>query len=226
MYKTLIKIYGTHKRDHFIKNMQKALNVPDENVVYDDRPNGGGPLYTCEKCWRSCENTDADFVICLQDDVELPDNFFEIVEKIQNAQPDKVVALFPCIYEVADCEFTKETAYYATDFIAGVGIMMPTKYIKPCFDYIDAKIAPKDPNIQDDVAMQLAFDRLNIKKIYTIPSVIQHIGDDSLINQQLGIRRAASYKSHCEGAFDSNKVISLVDQIVSGMWEYKKVIKK
>jgi hypothetical protein len=38
-----------HSRDAMIKNLQTKLGISDNNIYYDDRPNGGLALYTAKK---------------------------------------------------------------------------------------------------------------------------------------------------------------------------------
>jgi hypothetical protein len=134
-----------------IEKTAKKLSVSEENIFYDDRPNGGDPLYTAKKAYLSdCGN--ATHLICLQDDVEVCNNFKEICNKIITMHPDKVISLFPFNYLKQTEELDNlKSPYIKTFLVSGQGIIMPTKYIKSCFEWIDEVFDGKGA---DDYAIQ------------------------------------------------------------------------
>lgn len=101
-----IVIYGVEKRLNNIyalkDKLQKQIGSKDISVkiVLDDRttnnpfhPNGS--YYTAKKAWFSDLESDVTHRICLQDDVDISDNFIEVVTKIIDSKPDAIITLMP-----------------------------------------------------------------------------------------------------------------------------------
>ena len=92
--KTDIKIYGTHQRDFLIKPLQNSLNLSDEDIIYDDRPNGGLVIHTFEMAFKQPIPQDVTHRLCIPDDMIVCNNFHSIINRMINAQPDKIICLF------------------------------------------------------------------------------------------------------------------------------------
>ena len=192
-YKFIIKIYGVESRRDMINSTAQKLCVPEDNIFLDDRPNGGGSLYTAKKAYLS-DHGDATHVVFLQDDVEVCDNFRDICEQIIQTHPEKIISLFPFDYQDNSDELNNlSTPYVNVYTLSACGVIMPVEYIKPCFDCI--KEAFKD-QIADDSGIQNWAMSKNICMITTIPSLIQHIGDKSIICSDAKIRRTVYYRKN------------------------------
>lgn len=191
--KIITKIYGVESRRDMINTTANKLFIPEENIFLDDRPNGGSAIYTAKKAYLS-DHGSATHGIFLQDDVEVCDNFLDICYKIIETHPDKIISLFPFDYQKEYyCLENLNTPYVNVYTLSACGIIMPIKYIKPCFDWIKETFNDEMP---DDISINLWADANHIKVITTIPALIQHIGDDSIICPNCFIRRTVYYRKN------------------------------
>lgn len=184
-----IKIYGTHKRDRFIEEYKKILPITDSDIIYDDRACGGNAYYTCKKACLQPIPEGVTHRLFLPDDMQLCSNFLDILNKIIETHPEKVICLFPfdrC--RVWKYAYRQNTPYFNVHIMSCCGVVMPVQYIESCFKWIDENF-PNQDAIIDDVAMQKYFEAHNIPFITTLPSLVQHMGDDSLVTPGAPIRK-------------------------------------
>ena len=192
-FKIITKIYGVESRRDMIDATAQKLSITKENIFLDDRINGGDPLYTAKKAYLS-NHGDATHGIFLQDDVEVCDNFLNICEQIIQTHPDKIISLFPFDFMNEEAGLDNLSSPYVYAYtLSACGIIMPIKYIKPCFDWIKETY---NDNIADDMGIALWAGNNNISIITTIPSLIQHIGDESVISPNHYIRRTVYYREN------------------------------
>lgn len=217
-----IIMYGTHKRDAVLLKNKSILGLSDKDIIYDDRPNGGGPLYTCIKAWRSAQECEEDYVLALQDDVELCDNFKEIVNEISNFITDSFIGLITFDHKKEYIYSLKNESYFKTGFLYGPAIMIPTKYIKPCFDWIEKRYKNHIDSKADDEAISEYAQVANIQKIETYPCLVQHLNLNSLLGHCNG-RNSSSYKKQVN--FKVQSAIHdriTIDPMKNKWWNIKK----
>lgn len=184
--KLIFKIYGVIQRIDTIKSIAKKLNISNDNIFLDDRQNGGDVLYTAKKAYLS-DAGDATHLVVFQDDVELCNDFINICEQIIAAHPDKIVSLFPFDYQMYSGQYENiGTPYLSVNTMSGCGVIMPIQYIKPCFDYIKSEF---NDEIEDDMGIKKWAEHAGVDIITTIPAIIQHIGDKSILNKYRPIQR-------------------------------------
>lgn len=191
MGKIDIHVYGVHERDDMIAATVTKLGLSYDNVHYDDRPERGLMMYTAKKAWLAPIPNGVTHRVALADDVEVCDGFLEICEQIIETHPDAVVSLFPY-------EFMKripaienaDTPYFKCNVLSGCAIIMPVKYIEPCFDYVKAVF---DDNCADDEGIQAYAESRGLLMLTTVPATIQHIGDDSVAFPGRFVRRTVYY---------------------------------
>ena len=183
------KIYGVYKRQQWMEDYKKVLPISDSDLIYDDRPNGGNAYYTCRKAWLEPVPEGVTHRFCLPDDIKLCKDFISLVQKVIEAHPDKMICLFPFDYSLygKNVELIG-SPYYQTNIATCCGVIMPVNMIEDCFSWIDEHYHDKDAII-DDEAMQDYGSCKGIKNITTIPSLVQHIGDVSLITPEAPARR-------------------------------------
>ena len=192
-YKITIKIYGVKSRMHMINATASKLSISRENIFLDDRANGGDALYTAKKAYLS-EHGDATHGIFLQDDIEVCDGFLDICYQIVQTHPDKIISLFPFDYQNKINDFESLSTPYIKAFtLSACGIIIPVKYIEGCFKWI---YEVYHDNIADDTGIKAWANAHKIDIITTIPSLIQHIGDDSIISPKCPIRRTVYYEKN------------------------------
>jgi hypothetical protein len=140
--------------------------------------------------------------------MDICDNFKEICDEIIKVHPDKIVSFF--LWEGRennDYLNSLTSPYIYSRFVIGMGILMPVKYIDDCFSYIKEKF---DDNIADDIGIQKwAFDR-GIPVISTIPSLVQHLGDVSLLDSNNPIRRSVYFEISPNADWSNKKINHVV----------------
>ena len=194
MNKIDIRIFGVHSRESMILATAQKLSLSEDHVHYDDRPNGGSVMYTAKKAWLAEIPDGVTHRVVLSDDVEVCNGFAEICTQMVNAHPDDVITLFPYpfMYRQPGLERLL-TPYVLSNTLSGCGIIMPVKYIIPCFEWIDEHyINPQE----DDYHIQRWAIANSIQMLTTIPAILQHIGDDSIFNPQAPIRRTDYYEEN------------------------------
>lgn len=192
-----IKIYGIHKRDNWINSQKKELSLFDNDIIYDDRPNGGKAIYACEKAWKQPIPEGVTHRLVFPDDMITCDNFVEIVTKIINTHPTCIIALFPNAYrKIENDEIFKnlKSPYLKGKGFAGCGIIMPVEYIEPCFSWLHKIYRDSFLNQIDDQAMYKWIKETNKNVINTCPALVQHIGDNSVLTPNAEVRRTAWFK--------------------------------
>ena len=174
MNKVDVKIMAVKPRRKIVLSMLEKMGLDEEStVIYDDRPNGGGTLYTCRKCWEAPIPEGVTHRLVLQDDVLLCNNFLEIMNKIVNVHPEFIFTLY--------CPRLKyEHALPDSPYIIikgrntwGPGNMMPVKYIKPLFEFVDTELGHDFPF--DDGIYSWWAQKEMIHIASTIPSTVQHL---------------------------------------------------
>ncbi|MBQ4425609.1 MAG: hypothetical protein II882_07745 [Lachnospiraceae bacterium] len=202
-----IHIYGVHPR---MANMQEnAAKLPGAHIHIDDlygKDHGCYPsLYTCRKAFLAPLEEGETHWLVLQDDVELCDNFFEILQRIVKAHPDEILGLFPYNYlkrgPILD---SLPTPYIRSQFISGQAIVVPVWFI-PLWDRWVRSAHPKG-DIPDDTSIRLAAEGHKIRWLTTIPSTVQHIGDDSILNASMEPRRTEYYSKNPQADWENPNV--------------------
>lgn len=174
MNKVDVKIMAVKPRRKMVLKMCEQLGLKEEDcVIYDDRPSGGGTLYTCRKCWNAPVKEGITHRVVLQDDLELCNDFIDIMNVIVNVNPEFIFTLF--------CPRVRfEHARNDSPYVIikgwntwGQGIMMPVSYVKPMFGFADRELGDDFP-FDDGIYSWWAKE----EKIWiatTIPSTVQHL---------------------------------------------------
>lgn len=188
-----IKICGVAARLPHIETMLQKLNLDMSDVFLDDRPHGGYASYTTKKALLSPRDGLTHRVI-LQDDVEVCDTFYEVVKEIIKTHPEKIIALFTVDNHVDRfMDYSVGTPYVQNNYnVSGAGWIIPVDYID---DYLGHCLRFGD-NFAEDVAL---FSWATLNKIVilnTVPSLIQHLGDVSLIAPGMHVRRTKHFCSN------------------------------
>lgn len=195
------KIYGHPSRIEMVHALQHTLDVSDDDVYLDDRPERGWCLYTAKKAWLSPMEDGETHRLAIPEDIEVCNNFKPIVERIVKAHPKAIISLFPYDYDCyTPAEFFDEGTPYIDSYVFSCcGTIMPVEYIKPCFEWIEKTF--KD-QIEDDIAIQRWGNINGVRLITTIPSTVQHIGDNSIVTPNAPIRRTQYFKKNMPDNID------------------------
>lgn len=200
-----------HSRDAMIANLKNQLDLDDTSVYYDDRPSGGLAIYTAKKAWLSPIESGETHRVVFPDDAMVCDGFKGISEKIIETHPDSIISLFCWEGKQRDKRLENlSSPYLESRFVIGCGIIMPVKYIKPCFDWVKEVY---DDNVADDAAIQYWANENNIPIITTIPSLVQHLGDDSILTPNATIRKSAYFTKNPLADWTNKEVLSVPNNI-------------
>ena len=173
-YKVDVKIMAVKSRRKMVLDMCEKLGLSEEEcVIYDDRPSGGGPLYTCKKCWRAPAEKGVTHRVVLQDDLLLCNNFIDIMNRIVNTNPIHIFSLY--------CSRVRfENALKGSPYLIikgrnawGQGMMMPLAYVEPMFEFADLELGEDFP--YDDGIYIWWAQSVGLEIMTTIPSTIQHL---------------------------------------------------
>ena len=214
-YKYDIKVYGVKKREDNIRNTQKILGLSDDDIFFDDRPNGGTAFYTAKKTWNLPVPEGITHRICLQDDIELCDNFKEIVQQMIETHPNAIINLTASELGLRDKDdnfkFYKEfslanTPYIKPIYSTGCALIIPVQYIKYiwewCYQY-------GHEDTDEDVSIMYWARQYKIPYISVLPSIINHIGNESLIHPEYPVRRCEFFRKHPVANWRSKDVITV-----------------
>ena len=200
-----VHVYGVHERDDMISATISKLNLSKDCVHYDDRPGGGLMMYTAKKAWLSSVGEGVTHRVALADDVEVCDGFLDICNEIAEAHPKSIISFFPYEFMKKNPEIENlDTPYLKAHILSGCAIMMPVEYIEPCFAYVKKRF---NDICADDEGNQAWADANGVEILTTIPSIIQHIGDDSIANKGCFIRRTVYYDKDPKADFANKKVM-------------------
>lgn len=225
MYKCDIKIMATKSRSKNVAKLVEALNLSNEDVVWDDREINatGDAIYTAEKAWKASFNPDTTHRLVLQDDVIVCDNFLSYLQDIVNAHPNSAITLFD---NLPFRTYKKGMApYIEGSFLNGQAIVLPLKYMGDMWDWINnyENYTPKD-----DIMISKYCSAKGITKLSTSPALVQHIGDTgyrSLIKKELSIspriRISYNYLQQIPSCVDftSRNIDLLKDRIFSKVYD-------
>lgn len=200
-----VHIYGMRQREAMIQNLREKLNLPDEHIHYDDRPDGGLCIYTAKKAWLAAVPAGVTHRIALADDTDVCDGFLEIAEQIAAAHPQAIISLLPYQFMARNPEIEGlDTPYFLASVLWGPAIMMPVEYLQPCFDWIKDEF---NDNIADDDGIERWARRQGIPILTTVPATVQHIGDDSILTPGMRVRRTDYYSKNPTANWGSKKVM-------------------
>lgn len=208
-----IKVYGVKKRLPMIEKTVEKLGLSWDDVIFDDRENGGDAYYTARKAFLSALESGAEHAIILQDDIEVCNNFKEIASEIIETHPDKIIALFPQDGYLKSKfrrypELKGKTPYVRNRYwITGCGFIIPTKYISPYLEYAESIKYEKD--FLEDTALFRWAENNNIIILNTVPALIQHLGEQSLVFGANAINRTTKY-------YEENPIANWKTKLVIG----------
>ena len=166
-----IRIFGVPSRMDNIKLNQQRLGIPDDKIFIDE--NKEGCVATAKRAWLA--PADKPYVLVLQDDVELCDNFLYYANKIVKTQGDAIYSLFALQFSRrGNINKFPKSPYVTTKESSGQGIIMPAAWVEECTNAWKDTINGDDTNIN-------AWAHENDKTIITtLPALLQHIGVKSV----------------------------------------------
>lgn len=164
-----------------VMKILSSLSLLEDIVVWDDREYGGDAMYTARKAWNLPIPDGCSHRLILQDDIELCNGFLDIINIVAEKYPSQVISFFHCE------SYDGENRYVNTSRLWGCAIMIPTYLLRNCWEYIE-HIPEKHWCTKPELVMPHDTDCITlwtidsgISIINTVPSLVQHIGDNSLV---------------------------------------------
>lgn len=180
-YQADIKIYGIHKRDFLIEPLKERLGLSDDDICYDDRNmTGVSCLYTLAKACSAPIPDGITHRLVMPDDMVVCENFRVVLSKIINAHPDNFINLWAFRYNM----FYKYAKVLKTPYIhslggtAGNGVVVPVYYLQSMVDWWKNQYGDEIHTYRSEAALVGWIKNHLISVITTIPSPVQHVGDD------------------------------------------------
>ena len=166
-----VRIMASPKRRAYVKGMLRQLGVDESIVTYDDRPQGGGAMYTARKTWLFPFGSGVTHRCVLQDDLEVAPGFLEAIGRIVGAYPEAIFTLFCPKIDLARLEARGPYCRIDGHGVWGQAVIIPKEHIAPLFAWID-RINPAFPH--DDTAIGQYAELHDIPVMTTIPGLVQH----------------------------------------------------
>lgn len=168
-------------RKENVERIREALNLAYDAITLDDRPGCNDAMYTARKTWAEPIPKGCTHRVVIQDDAEVCENFTEIAEKVAQKFPDEIISFFHCE------DFPNDKRYHEGHTVWGVALMIPVHLLPSLWEFVDnhvervsgvlsEKILKKDTD-----CIRLWKNHRGIPYYVTTPSIVQHIGDSSLV---------------------------------------------
>lgn len=192
------------RREKFILPMLKHLGLNEDSVYYDYKMERN-PLKSAKRAWLP--ESQSTHVCVLQDDIELCDNFVEIVNICAKKFPNSVFSFYNP--RVRPEERSTETPYVRVKGCGmyGPAIMMPSFLIPLVFLWGDKNYG-KDYK-HDDTVIGFFCQVNKISVMTTNPSIIQHLGStESALGYNNKNKISKVYQKDIKSCFfDTNKFV-------------------
>lgn len=186
-----IRIMAHPSRAENVAKIREALNLPEDAISWAVMDGSSSPMATARMAWNAPIPDGCTHRIVIQDDAEICNGFLCIAEKAAAKHPDEIVTFFH-MGELPDGE-----RYQEYMLSVGVALMLPVKLIAKFFHYIDndihrycAKELLPDLLKADTSCMRSWARNRHIRCVTTVPTLVQHIGDESLVG--INRRRVAT----------------------------------
>lgn len=190
-----IRIMAHPARAENVSVMLSQLGLSEGIVTWADPDDPGGIMSTARKAWTAPVPDGCTHRIVLQDDGDICNGFLEIAEQAAKRHPNEIVTFF----HMGD--FDQNIRYQEYMLSVGVALMLPVHLIERFFDFYDndlhryvAKELLADFSKADTSCMRLWARNEHIQCVTTVPTLVQHIGDVSLI----GIERRRVATDFCK----------------------------
>lgn len=189
-YKCDVKIYGINERKDNILHNKEILNLSDNDIQMVERCwENRWPYKMAKKAFlQKPSDPSITHRLVLQDDVELCPDFYGYLNKIINARPDDIIMLTALDFRTQNdyADNLKSPYVEVGIYVSGDAVIVPLKYVEDMFKWFEqnfSQIAIGNPH--EDAAFLFYARAHNINCITTVPSIVQHLGDQSsLCNYQ------------------------------------------
>ena len=188
------------------KELAEILSLPEGQITWDDRPEGGDAMYTARKTWLHPMPEGATHRLVLQDDVIPCDGLLAICEQIIETQPKAVFALTTFTYSIY-AQMDPETPYFpVTTPFPACAILFPKEYIEPWLAWCEEGHYP-DFRLHDSHMIRLWCMDTGIPVLSTVPQLVDHRDDETLLPYTYQVeRRSQMFSRTPEGNWGNRRI--------------------
>ncbi|UNT94272.1 MULTISPECIES: hypothetical protein [Allobaculum] len=202
-----IKIVASRQRQEMVENLRDALELTDQDIFYDESAETGNPYLPVKQTWLLPHEEGVTHRVVLNDDVQVCNGFKQIIEQITQSHPDCAFSLFTMAFD-GDCYngFISglDSPYIRHDWsMWGCAILLPIGIVEECFNYIEA-VFGEDALESHGILSFLKHKQIPV--LSTIPVTVQHIGDDSLYDPSLPVRRSSRFEENPTADWTSTQI--------------------
>ena len=202
-----IKIVASRQRQEMAENLRDTLELTDQDVFYDESSETGNPYLSVKQTWLLPHADGVTHRVVLNDDVQVCSGFKQIIEQMAQSHPDCAFSLFTMAFDgesYNDFISGLESPYIHHDWsMWGCAILLPINIVEECFSYIDSVFGE---NALESHGILSYLNHKRIPILSTIPVTVQHIGDDSLFDSSLPVRRTVRFDENPTADWTSTKV--------------------
>ena len=202
-----IKIVASHQRQEMAENLRDTLGLTNQDIFYDESTEAGNPYLPVKQTWLLPHEDGVTHRVVLNDDVQVCSGFKQIIEQMAQSHPDCAFSLFTTAFDGESYNnfiIGLESPYIHHDWsMWGCAILLPIGIVEECFNYIDA-VFGEDALESHGILSYLKQKQIPV--LSTIPVTVQHIGDDSLYDPSLPVRRTARFEENPTADWTSTKV--------------------
>ena len=202
-----IKIVASRQRQEMVENLRDALELTDQDIFYDESAETGNPYLPVKQTWLLPHEEGATHRVVLNDDVQVCSGFKQIIEQMAQSHPDCAFSLFTMAFDgesYNDFISGLDSPYIRHDWsMWGCAILLPIGIVEECFNYIDAVFGE---DALESFGILSFLRHKQIPVLSTIPVTIQHIGDESLFDPNLPVRRTTRFEENPTADWTSTKV--------------------
>lgn len=202
-----IKIVASRHRQEMAENLRDTLELTDQDIFYDESTETGNPYLPVKQTWLLPHEEEVTHRVVLNDDVQVCRGFKQIIEQMAQSHPECAFSLFTMAFD-GDCynDFISglDSPYIRHDWsMWGCAILLPIGIVEECFNYIDA-VFSEDALESHGILSFLKHKQIPV--LSTIPITVQHIGDDSLYDPGLPVRRSSRFEENPTADWTSTQI--------------------
>ena len=202
-----IKIVASRQRQEMAENLRDTLELTDQDVFYDESSETGNPYLPVKQTWLLPHADGVTHRVVLNDDVQVCSGFKQIIEQMAQSHPDCAFSLFTMAFDgesYNDFISGLDSPYIRHDWsMWGCAILLPIGIVEECFNYIDTVFGN---DALESFGILSFLRHKQIPVLSTIPVTIQHIGDESLFDPNLPVRRTTRFEENPTADWTSTKV--------------------
>ena len=200
-----IKIFSCRQREEMAFALCNRLKLSAGSIVFDGRHSQSQSFcYEVSKAWERFDvSNDSGWSMLIQDDVEPCDGFIDIVGQIMAAHPNTIFSFFPYYYMDKTVTVDKGNPFWEAEIVSGCCIAVPNRYIGEMIQYMRRQ---KHLSCGEDLVIGWFAHENKIPILTTIPAIVQHVGDVSVIDPSKPIRRTQYFERDPVANWASQKI--------------------